>query len=207
MPWSWINCPPLWAPLTFWMQGISYLRLSATEEAVGFIWTSARWYVGCPFSFNIVQYVARSASWRNDESRQRDGGIFGAARQVAKTACAELLRLLRWSWRTGRSGWEASPSALTGQRGQPAKKEKTQDFNPMSYSTLSHQGAPKSPRLLCTRHILQRHISRLKKRLMYIMMMQDPRKQALLPQWTPLPTLGISWWFILGILSGLEEGV
>lgn len=144
MSWSRINRPPLWAPVTFWMQGINYLWFSGTEEAVGFIWTSVRWYVGRPF---FLQHCARcqpQCFLANDKLHQRDDGFFIAGCQVARRVCAELLRRLRWSLRTGRSGWVALPSGLTGQRGRPAKKEKwNEDFNPMWHSTFAHQGAPK----------------------------------------------------------------
>lgn len=147
MSWSRINRPPLWAPLTFWMQGINYLWFSGTEEAVGFIWTSARWYVGRPFFLQHCAGCQPQCFLAVDKSRQRDDGFFVAGRRVARRVCAELLRRFKLSLRTGRSGWVALPSGLTGQRGQPAKKIKIkwqQDFNPMWHSILAHQGAPKT---------------------------------------------------------------
>lgn len=58
-----------------------------------------------------------------------------------------------------------------------------QDFNPMWHSTFAHQGAPKTHSNPHTPTAFsKRNISGLKKRLLSIMMMQDPRKRALLPQ-------------------------
>lgn len=165
MSWSWINCPPLWAPLTFWMQGINYLWFNGTEEAVGFIWTSARWYVGCPFSFNIVRYVTRSASWRIMNS------VSVTRAKWRRQRARRFFWLLRWSWRTGRSGWVALPSGSTGQRGQPAKKEKWNTRKTLIPCPIRPPGGTKKhppslpPTHTHTHHILQRHIPRLKKRL------------------------------------------
>lgn len=214
MSWSWINRPPLWAPLTLWMQGINYLWFNSNEEAVGFIWMSSRWSAGCPFSFNIVWYVTHMlldewwivSAWR--------WHFFGAARQVTgRRAQSFCVPLYGCGIQEDLDKWHHLQGRKVSKDGLQKKKNEMQDFNPKSHSKFVHQVAPKTPPCPTptpTHHILQEDISRFKKRPLCIMMMQDPRKQALLPQWTPLPTLvpfGISWWLNLGLLSGLEPGV